>query len=123
MKNIRSFPFSTLLIFGLGTIIFLTFSCKHAGVPADQMPQVAFSDVLPIFQSYCATCHDGKGGESRLNFTDYAGIMKSITPGNASKSSAYQAMIGTFNIMPPNIAMPTSKRTLIRLWIDQGAKP
>jgi len=108
----------------LVSILFLNDSCKHDGIPADQMAPVPFSDVKQIYNDYCVKCHSGgNGGESRLDFTDYPGIIKTITPGNASKSNSYQAMISTLRIMPPNIAMPTNKRTLIRLWIDQGAKP
>ena len=104
--------------------LFLLNSCQHSGVPADQMPQVCFTEqVLPIFQNSCATsgCHNGQGGESRYVFTDYASIMRAITPGNADKSKAYQAITSTFQLMPPNNALPESKRTLIRLWIEQGA--
>lgn len=103
-------------------ILFLNNSCKHDGIPASEMAPVPFTEVLPVFQNYCGTCHNGNGQDSRIDFTNYAGIQKSITPGNASKSKAYQAMTRTFQIMPPNIAMPTNKRTLIRLWIEQGAK-
>ena len=125
MKFKRLGFFSASLMLGLAGVLFLGNSCKHDGIPADQVAQVSFSRVLPIFQNYCGTtgCHDGNGGESNYVFIDYPSIMQSITPGNADKSKAYQAMTSTFKIMPPNIALPTSKRTLIRLWIEQGAKP
>jgi uncharacterized membrane protein len=99
-------------------------SCKHVGIPADQMPQINFTEqVLPIFTQNCAPCHGGgKGGGGGTKFTDYTSIMKSITPGDASKSKAYQAITSTFQLMPPNNALTTNERTLIRLWIDQGAK-
>jgi len=109
---------------GLGFLFLLNISCKHDGVPADQMPKICFTEqVLPIFQNSCATsgCHDGLKGESRLVLTNYSGIMRSITPGSASKSKAYQAITSTFQLMPPNNALSTNKRTLIRLWIEQGA--
>jgi hypothetical protein len=79
---------------------------------------------LPIFQNSCAVsgCHNGRGGESGYVFTDYASIMNAITPGNAAKSKAYQAITSTFQLMPPKNALPIGKRTLIRLWIEQGAK-
>ena len=120
LKQVR-FSFASVFL-GLGCLLPNT-SCKHDGIPAEQMAPVAFSEVLPIFTSYCGKCHDGDGGESEYVYTDYTSIMKSITPGNASKSKAYQAMTSTLQIMPPDIAMPTKQRTLIRLWIEQGAKP
>jgi len=48
--------------------------------------------------------------------------MKAINPGNADKSKAYNAITSTFQLMPPNNALPAEKRTLIRLWIEQGAQ-
>jgi len=107
----------------LVSILFLSNSCKHDGIPASEMAPVSFTEVLPVFQNYCGTCHSGNGRDKGLDFTTYAGIRNEITPGNASKSKAYQAMTSTIQIMPPNIALPTNKRTLIRLWIDQGANP
>lgn len=104
---------------------FLVNSCKHEGIPADQFPEVCFQkEILPIFQNSCGTtgCHGGTGGEGGYVFTDYASIMKAITPGNADKSKAYQAITSTFQLMPPDNALPADKRTLIRLWIEQGAK-
>lgn len=121
----RSGYFIVLISLVLSPLIFLVNSCKHSGVPADQLPQICFTEqVLPIFQNSCSTsgCHDGQRGESRYVFTDYANIMKAITPGNAEKSKAYRAMIDAFQVMPPNNPLPESKRTLIRLWIEQGAK-
>jgi uncharacterized membrane protein len=78
---------------------------------------------LPVFQNSCGTsgCHDGRG-EAGYVFTDYTSIMEAITPGNADKSKAYKAMTSTFRLMPPNNALPESKRTIIRLWIEQGAQ-
>lgn len=116
---------SAWLILGLGLAIFLTNSCTHEGITADQTEPICFTEqVLPIFQNSCGTsgCHDAQTREGDYVFTDYASIMKSITPGNASKSKAYQAMISNVEIMPPNNPLPQDKRTIVRLWIEQGAK-
>ncbi|HAH25661.1 MAG TPA: hypothetical protein DCL77_18205 [Prolixibacteraceae bacterium] len=115
--------YSAKLIIMLGCLLIIS-SCKHDAIPADQMTPVPFSQVKVIFTSYCAKCHDANGGgESRYSFTDYEGIMQAIVPFNASKSKAYQSMTSTLQLMPPDGAVPTSQRTLIRLWIEQGAKP
>jgi len=115
--------FSVLAGFLLLTALFVTNSCKHEGIPADQLPEVCFqSEILPIFQNSCASCHGSTHGEAGLNFSSYAGIMEAITPGNADKSKAYKAITSTFQLMPPDNALPAEKRTLIRLWIEQGAK-
>lgn len=107
----------------LFTVLFLANSCKHEGIPADQLPEICFqNEILPIFQNSCASCHGSTHGDAGLDFSNYSGIMKAITPGNADKSKAYQAITSTFELMPPNNPLPEDKRTLIRLWIEQGAK-
>ena len=70
---------------GVGFLLFLVSSCKHDGVPVDQLPQISFSEVLPIFTQNCATCHDGNGESGGLKFTDYTSIMRSIQAGNSSQ--------------------------------------
>lgn len=115
---------SAFALVGIAFLFLLNNSCKHDGIPADQMEQICFTNqVLPIFQNSCGTtgCH-GSGSENDYNFTDYKGIMEAISAGNASKSKAYQAMTSTFELMPPDNALPESKRTIIRIWIEQGAK-
>ena len=124
IEHIGMFP--ALVIVCLGAIMMLATSCKHDGIPANQLEPVNFTEqVLPIFQNSCATsgCHDVNTGESGYVFSDYASIMRGITAGNASKSEAYQAITSTFELMPPNNALTTNERILIRIWIDQGAKP
>jgi uncharacterized membrane protein len=118
------FVFSMLGLIIL-SLFFLFNSCTHEGIPADQFPEVCFqSEILPIFQNSCGTtgCHNDNRGEGGYVFTDYASIMKAITPGNADKSKAYQAITSTLQLMPPDNALPIDKRTLIRIWIEQGAK-
>jgi len=122
MKNYRTELLKLIFMIGIAFFLFLTSSCKHDGIPVDQLPQIPFSEVLPIFKQNCATCHDGTGESGGLKFTDYTSIMRSIQAGNSSKSKAYQAMTSTFQIMPPNNPLTTSQRTMVRLWIDQGAK-
>jgi hypothetical protein len=109
------------------SILFLLNSCKHDGIPADQFPPISFKDqIVPIFQNTCGTagCHNGNGGESKYNFADPSGadILSSVVPYDAAKSKAYQAITSTIQIMPPDGSLTTNQRTLIRLWIDQGAK-
>jgi hypothetical protein len=114
---------SAMLFFVLGLTTLLVNSCKHEGIPAEQMPQICFTEqVLPIFQNSCATTGCHSGGGHGYNFSTYSGIMKAITAGDASKSKAYQAITSTFQLMPPNNALPIEKRMIIRLWIEQGAK-
>jgi hypothetical protein len=124
MKMKRFGFFSASLIIGLSSIFFLSNSCKHDGIPADQFQKISFKEqIVPIFGNSCGTakCHDGTG-EARYNFNVATDITKSVVPYNASKSKAYQSMISTIQIMPPDGSLTANKRAIVRIWIEQGAK-
>jgi hypothetical protein len=106
------------------TILLSVESCKHDPIYSD----VCFdNEVLPIFLNNCAIsgCHDANTARANYVFTDYDNIMKSgISSRNASGSKVYQAISGSLfaEKMPPDGALPTEKITLIRSWIEAGAK-
>lgn len=86
------------------------------------------SEVWPIFSANCAMpgsgCHNGDGGgESRFVLNSYADIRNSVVPGNPGASRSYQAIITKMgeNMMPPKQPLSLANRTIIRLWIEQGA--
>ncbi|MCX6325651.1 MAG: hypothetical protein NT144_03205 [Bacteroidia bacterium] len=116
--------FSLALLVVLTIISWVT-SCTHdAKIP--DMPEVCFEgDVLPIFINSCAKsgCHTGQG-ESRLALNNYLDISHSVVPGNPNASRLYGAIIATSgeNKMPPNQPLSLTNRTIIRLWIEQGAR-
>ncbi|MCU0462134.1 MAG: hypothetical protein MUF36_08990 [Bacteroidales bacterium] len=116
------------LIF-LGIVLILTIfswisSCTHKP-DIGNIPEVCFEkDVLQIFQNSCAIsgCHDGSG-ESDLRLTSYVPISHAVEPGKPYSSEVYKAIISTTgeNKMPPDQPLSLENRTLIRLWIEQGA--
>ena len=100
-------------------------SCTHEADITD-IPEVCFEgDVLPIFANSCAIsgCHDGKG-ESGLILNNYLDISHAVVPGDPNASKVYKAIIATMgeNKMPPDQPLSLENRTIIRLWIDQGAR-
>lgn len=109
----------------------LLFSCKHdmpSYAEADRLsPVVCFeSDVLPIFQSYCAKsgCHDNRGADGyRLN--SYSNIVsKGVRPGDANNSEIYEVLFESGDSrMPPsgNPDLTSEQKILIRRWLNQGA--
>jgi len=113
---------STITIVSIAMLFLIINSCKHDGMPAEQMQQIFYADVEPIFIS-CAECHNGDGDKGGYDFTTYDKIMNTggVVKGNASKSKAYQAMTSTFQVMPPKNPLTTGQRTLIWAWIEQGA--
>ena len=100
-------------------------SCTHVANIAN-IPEVCFTaDVLPIFINNCAMsgCHDGGGRESRMTLNNYTDISRTVTAGNPNASRSYMAIIAKSgeNMMPPRQPLSLANRTLIRLWIEQGA--
>jgi hypothetical protein len=113
-----------ILLVILTTISWIT-SCTHDAKISDY-PEICFArDVLPIFQNSCAIsgCHDGVGRESRMALNNYTDISRTVSRGNPNSSRSYQAIIATMgeNKMPPNQPLSLENRTIIRLWIEQGA--
>ncbi len=116
----KEFIFYSVVI---GFFSVIMYSCVHSLPNANDMAPVCFtSDVLPIFQANCgiAGCHSSG---SDLDLTSYPSIMNSITAYDPKNSPAYQAIISKWvNAMPPDKAIPENARTIIRIWIEQGAK-
>jgi hypothetical protein len=111
-----------------GLILFLLIlpwilSCTHTA-NIDNIPVICFEkEVLPVFQNNCAIsgCHDGSR-EGRA-FNSYANISDGVTPGKPFSSNLYKAIIGRGgeNRMPPSTPLSLENRTIVRLWIEQGA--
>jgi len=122
MKLNKIYLSLTLLII-VTTLSWIT-SCTHDANITDQ-PVVCFDrDILPMLASSCDMqgCHDGAfhGGET---FDNYTTIRHHVVPGNPNKSILYQVITDTwgFNRMPPKQPLSIENRTLIRVWIEQGA--
>ncbi len=106
------------------TIFCGVYSCIHSADISD-LPEVCFErDVLPVFQNSCAItgCHDGQG-ESDLVLNNYLDISHAVNPGRPFDSEVYKAIISTWgeNKMPPDQPLSLDNRTIIRVWIEQGA--
>lgn len=103
----------------------LIFSCRHNADISD-IPEVCFEgDVLPVIKNSCAMagCHDGSS-ETDLKLDNYLSISNAVTPGDPYSSAIYKAITATAgeNKMPPDHPLSLENRTLIRVWIEQGAK-
>jgi len=83
------------------------------------------TDVLPLFQTYCAStgCHDGtsRGEDESFALTNYSNIMHGIVPRQPNQS-AYFTII-TDGTMPPRNApkLTSSQIATIQKWISQRA--
>ena len=83
--------------------------------------------VQPLLNASCAMsgCHDAVTHAEGINLSTYAGIMRIVSPGNASGSKLYTIMATTGSSRmppPPRIAMTSQQLSTIQKWINQGAK-
>jgi hypothetical protein len=116
---------SLALLVILTTLSWIT-SCTHDAKITD-LPEVCFDrDVLPVYKNNCAIsgCHDG-GGESQMALDNYNSILQTVVPLNPDASQSYKAITTTWgeNKMPPDQPLSLENRTMIRIWIEQGALP
>jgi hypothetical protein len=123
MKAITTYLFFAVIM--LITSILWIASCTHEP-DLTGIPEICFEgSILPIFKNSCAIsgCHDGSG-ESDLILNNYQNIMEGIKPGDPSGSKIYKAITATSgeDKMPPDQPLTADNRTLISVWIEQGAK-
>ncbi len=103
----------------------LSVSCTHEPAGIEDLDPVCFdTQILPILQTSCGIsgCHDGSAEEFQIS--DYNSIMEIVTPGDPHGSKLYRVItsINGENLMPPKNPLTREQRTLIQLWIAQGAK-
>lgn len=123
------------LILIMGTFIPGVTSCRHND-DITGLDTLCFDrDILPIFSRSCwdpnpnpsaLQCHNpsSSGG---YNFADYYGVTNGgVTPYDPMKSRVYTVLSDVWSIesmMPPNQPVSTQNRSLIKVWIEWGAKP
>jgi hypothetical protein len=102
-------------------------SCTHDPVILNELNPVCFDSVVfPILLNFCGKtgCHDGFSSEAgNFEATSYESIIKSVKPFNARKSQLYKAItdFNGENMMPPDRPLTQQQRTIIEVWIEQGA--
>jgi hypothetical protein len=105
-----------LPIFIVLVILLTTLStCTHDPIGVEGLDTVCFdTQVLPIFTGNCNSCH---------NYTDHASVLPLVVPGNPRSSKLYQVItnIRGENMMPKHHPLSKDMRTLIEVWIVQGA--
>ena len=109
--------FPVLLFFGLMS------SCTKDVVGPDGCFQ---EQILPIFISNCAMsdCHNSVHKKAGYDLTNYEGIMNGITAKHPLQSEIYNTIKGNNPSMPirPYSKLSPKDVTLIKLWINMGAK-
>ena len=101
-------------------------------------PRISYhQDVYPVLQQNCFACHTPPHGagylKTGLDLTSYESLMRGsaygpvITPGNSRQSTLnmlVEGRAGPSMRMPRDRDHPLTDReiTILRLWVDQGAK-
>ena len=90
-------------------------------------------EILPIFVAKCQVCHAGNLTEGKFDMSTYASLMKGgkrgadILAGKADESFLFKVSGHIIKpVMPPKSEenpLTSQEISLIRLWINQGAKP
>jgi len=121
LKNSLITLLSVLLI---GLLMVWAPACTHDPSGIEELDTVCFdTQVAPILQPSCGKtgCHDGstEGFDAR----EYQYIINSVTPGDPRGSALYKAItnINGENMMPPDRPLSKEQRTIIQIWIAQGA--
>lgn len=101
----------------------------RATTPPGTMPPLGFaSDVFPILQSHCSSCHAAYAA-SGTAYTRIKSVASGscagrqiIIPGNASMSLLYQNVTGTLECGETRspAALPSAQARIIGGWINQG---
>ncbi len=91
------------------------------------------ADIAPIFKNKCFVCHTGNVTEGKFDMSTYEKVMKGgakrgakvVIPGKSAESFMFLACSRQMKpMMPPKSEEPLTPQelSLIKLWIDQGAK-
>jgi len=121
---------------GLFIIILGSFMILVSGCGKNEAPISYQTQIMPIFQTNCMECHNQTGPgfqKSGLSLETHQSLLKGtkfgpvIKPGDSLSSTLVLLIEGKAD---PSINMPHGKRTaliakqitLIKNWIDQGAK-
>jgi WD40 repeat protein len=91
------------------------------------------TDIVPIFENKCFVCHSGSVTEGKYDMSTHGSVLKGgkkrgdkvIVPGKSAESFLYLSCSRqTTPMMPPKSEEPLNSKevSLIKLWIDQGAK-
>src|SRR5438445_11328 len=102
-------------------------------VKLDRKEPVSYDkDVEPVLVNKCQTCHAGSVTYGQLDMGTYESLMKGgkrgrpINPGHSPESLLVKSAGRTQKpLMPPKSEEPLTPQelALIKLWIDQGARP
>ena len=81
---------------------------------------MAYTDLVPIFNSDCTPCHGTRSPAARYSTASYAGVMAAVKAGSASSALVIVTQPGgvMYGFLSGDRA---GKAALIRTWVLNGA--
>jgi uncharacterized membrane protein len=124
--NRKSIIVLLILITSILLSITALISCKHDPLILADIDTVCFeSQVLPVLQTSCGIqgCHDAATASEEFVAVSYESVISYVSPNNARGSLLYTVItdINAEHFMPPGRPLTQEQRTIIHLWIAQGA--
>ncbi len=118
-----------ILLISITSILFCItslISCKHDPIVPVDIDTVCFeSQVLPVLQTSCGIqgCHDAATASEGFIAASYESVISYVSPNDPRGSFLYNVItdINAEHFMPPGRPLPQEQRTLIHIWIAQGA--
>jgi cytochrome c5 len=110
----------------VGVMVISIPSCTHDPVGIEGLDTICFgTEVLPILQTSCGMtgCHGNGSAAAGYDLSNYESIIKSVSPRDPRGSKLYKVItsINGENMMPPDRPLTQVQRTIIEVWIAQGA--
>lgn len=89
----------------------------------DSTEQVSYSsDITPILESRCTSCHNNISSNGGVNLASYATTINTVVPNDSEQSILYGVVAHTFGSpMPQGDKLPDNQIEVIKIWIDEGA--
>ena len=119
------------MVLTAGLLLLLVLRTAFAKPPASQGPSFA-SQVAPILQQRCVTCHGPDKSKGRYRLDSFAALMKPgasgespVAPGQPATSHLYQLLVEKHedDRMPKEAeALPPAEIAAVRDWIAAGAR-
>ncbi len=119
---------NAFLSFNLLSLLFFVSltSCTHDPAGIGELDTVCFvTEVLPVLQTSCGMtgCHGNGSAAEGFDVSNYQTIMQAVNPGDPRGSELYKVLtdINSEHMMPPDRPLTLEQRTIIQVWIAQGA--
>jgi WD40 repeat protein len=130
-------PTSLIITVSLAGLYAFTVTGQERGpipeIKLDRKDPISYEkDVEPILKAKCLYCHSGNVLEGNYDMSNHAAVLKggkkgqAVVAGKSSESWLYKLSSRTVKpYMPPKTEEPLNAEELaiIKLWIDQGARP